>query len=174
MPKTIGNFFLKKGITIPQIIELINYSKVDTEIIKNTSDPKRFKNEKSFIDWQKKKRSIYTLVDEMNSLCGIMWFGRKDLPSDYIYPNNLNTADYIFTFAIRLYGVARGKKLAGEFMKHAFDLFTHTIEFKNSSSKGFWLEVGSDNLPAIKAYMAFGFEKSAENVKKGKQIMIKL
>jgi len=69
---------------------------------------------------------------------------------------------YSFTFAIRLYGNARGKGLAVKFMQAVF------ADFK---PERIWLETGKDNLAALKTYWRFGFRRVAES-KNQKVLMV--
>lgn len=151
--------FVQQGILDFHIDQLIQYSLTDPEIKKYTSDPKRFASIESFSQWQRQGRIIYTLIDQQQNLLGIIWFGQKDPPIDI--PAN-------FTFAIRIYGNARGQGLSQEFMKIAFnDLQKNQTE---THITGFWLETDQNNLPAIHSYQKFGF-KSISQID-GKNIML--
>ena len=75
--------------------------------------------------------------------------------------------DANFTFAIRIYGSARGLGLSQKFMKTAFaDLLQNQ---KDSQITGFWLETSNENSAAIHIYEKFGFKKN--NLIDDKQIM---
>ena len=140
--------FIQQGILDCQIDQLIEYSSTDPEVKKFTSDPKRFADKKSFFAWQQQGRIIYTLVDNYKNLLGIIWFGQKDSPLKNLSAN--------FTFAIRIYGSARGQGLSQDFMKTAFaDLQKN---HQDSQITGFWLETHQDNLSAIHVYQKFGFK----------------
>jgi len=141
------DIFVQQGILDYQITQLIDYSQTDLDIQKFTSDPKRFATKEAFFQWQQQGRIIYTLIDSHQNLLGIIWFGQKDPPIDI--PAN-------FTFAIRIYGPARGQGLSQEFMKIAFaDLRKNQTD---SHIAGFWLETHSDNSSAIHVYQKFGFK----------------
>ncbi|MFA5532773.1 MAG: GNAT family N-acetyltransferase [Candidatus Shapirobacteria bacterium] len=140
--------FVQQGILDCQIDQLIEYSNTDIEIKKNTTDSTRFKNRDMFNQWLKKGRIIYSLIDKNKNLLGIIWFGQKDPPIK-LKAN--------FTFAIRIYGPARGQGLSQIFLKTTFDDL-----LKNQSKSqitGFWLETFSTNLAAIHTYEKFGFKK---------------
>lgn len=139
--------FIQQGILDCQIDQLIEYSHTDSETKKFTSDQTRFADKKSFLTWQQQGRIIYTLIDYQQNLLGIIWFGQKDPPID-IKAN--------FTFAIRIYGSARGQGLSQEFIQTAFkDLLGNQ---KESYITGFWLETSVDNSSAIHVYQKFGFK----------------
>lgn len=143
------DIFIQQGILDCQIEQLIEYSRTDSDIQKFTSDPIRFADKNSFHQWQQQGRIIYTLTDPQQNLLGIIWFGHKDPPT--------KNTDANFTFAIRIYGPARGQGLSQEFMKTAFDDLLKNQ--KNSQITGFWLETSVDNFAAIHTYEKFGFQK---------------
>lgn len=159
------------GITPKQVRQLLNFSNNDSQVVKFTSDKKRFKNTKSFEKWSKEDRAIYTLVDKNGGLSGLIWFGKKALPSKK-FTTDVKSRNYGFTFAIRTYGVARGKGYAADFMKRAYKLFSLSTPYKSAKNKGVWLVTSYDNIPAIKIYKKFGFVKATRADKKGKIIMI--
>ena len=103
------------GIIPKQARQLLNFSKNDSQIIRYTSDKKRFKNIKSFEKWSSKDRTIYTLVDKNGDLSGLIWFGKKSIPAKK-FTKDVESKDYGFTFAIRTYGAARGTGYAAGFM----------------------------------------------------------
>jgi hypothetical protein len=152
--------FIHEGILDCQIDQLIEYSQSDSDIQKFTSDKTRFANKISFHQWQQQGRIIYTLSDSQKNLFGIIWFGQK-------YPSVKNVKAN-FTFAIRIYGPARGQGLAHEFMKITFNDFQKNQ--KKTKITGFWLETHQDNLSAINIYQKFGFKTVAEN--NGSLIMV--
>ena len=142
------DIFVAQGILDCQIDQLIQYSHSDPEATKFTSDPIRFANRLTFHQWQQQGRIIYTLSDSQKNLLGIIWFGQKDPPVKI----NAN-----FTFAIRIYGSARGQGLSQEFMKIAFnDLLKNQ---KNSHITAIWLETKQKNFAATHVYQKFGFKK---------------
>jgi len=151
--------FVQQGILDCHIDQLVDYSQSDSDVKKFTSDAKRFHSKESFFEWQRQGRIIYTLVDEQQNLLGIIWFGQKDPPISI----NAN-----FTFAIRIYGSARGQGLSQGFMKVAFnDLQKNQT---HSHITGFWLETSTDNLAAIHTYEKFGFKQNSQ--KDNKIIMV--
>jgi len=151
--------FVQQGILDCHIDQLVDYSQSDSDIKKFTSDTKRFNSKESFFEWQRQGRIIYTLVDEQQNLLGIIWFGQKDPPISI----NAN-----FTFAIRIYGSARGQGLSQGFMKVAFDDLQKNQT--HSHITGFWLETSVDNFAAIHTYEKFGFKQNSQ--KDNKIIMV--
>lgn len=147
-----------RGITSTNIIDLINYTNHDKKIAKYTHDQKRFISKKSFHKWIKDKKVIFTLVDNEQKLAGIIWFSKKPF-------QKVDKADYNYTFAIRLYSIARGKKLAFQFMKIAFDTFCNDLPKINK----FWLTTKVNNIPALKLYNKFGFKEEFQS--RGKTYM---
>jgi ribosomal protein S18 acetylase RimI-like enzyme len=140
--------FVQQGIMDCQIEQLIEFSQTDIDVQKYTSDKSRFQDRASFSQWLQQGRIIYTLINTNNNLLGIIWFGQKDPPVK-ISAN--------FTFAIRIYGSARGQGLSQEFMKIAFkDL---RLNHQKSHITGFWLETSVDNFAAIHTYEKFGFKQ---------------
>lgn len=150
--------FVQQGILDCQIHQLIEYSHNDLDVQKFTSDSTRFNDLSSFKNWLIQGRIIYTLTDKNKNLLGIIWFGQKEPPVD-IKAN--------FTFAIRIYGSARGQGLSQEFMKIAFDDLLKRTE--KTKITGFWLETSVNNFTAIHTYEKFGFKKN--NLIDNRQIM---
>lgn len=152
----------KKGVTDKQIDQLVEYSQSDSTIQKFTSDPVRFKDKKSATRWL---ASVfpYTLSDKDGNILGLTWFHKKDLP-ERVFSEKLNSNDFPLTFAIRIYGEARGKGYATVFMKKSFE------DYKPESV---WVETSFDNIPTIKLAEKFSFKKVTEPDERGKIIMIK-
>jgi len=144
-------FEIKKGILDRQIDQLIEYSLNDESVGKFTSDRERFKNRQAFEEWQQKGREIFTLNNN-NNLVGIVWTGLKE--------KQIGGKKYNKTFAIRIYGEARGKGLALGFMRSCI------------KEKGYWLETSNDNLAAKALYSKFGFKEVSKVDENGKIIMI--
>jgi ribosomal protein S18 acetylase RimI-like enzyme len=147
---------IRDGIDKKNIDELIAYSANDLDVAKFTSDRTRFASQESFDRWISKGRTIYSLVNDSENLIGITWFGYSEGG---------------FTLAIRLYGEARGKGLAGWFLKETMDRFMKTEEYSKGESQSFWLEVSKDNLPAVKTYEKLGFKFEREGTEPNKMIL---
>lgn len=148
-----------KGINDKQIDQLIEYSQRDENIGKFTSDKERFKNREAFEEWTKKKRTVFTLSDTLGNLLGIIWLGPKPLPTRK-YQTKVDSGKYQTSFAIRIYGEARGKGLALDFMKRSID------------TEGIWLEVSEENIAAKSLYSKFGFCQVSQPDENNKIIMI--
>lgn len=146
---------IKKGLSGENIDQLICYANQDSEVKKFTSDAKRFKDRKSYKEWLKKGRSIYALVNKKGELRGISWFGEEGEG---------------FTLAIRIYGEARGKGLAKDFLMETMVDFMKSQKYLKAKNKDWWLETSKDNTAAIKLYEKLGFKKSEEGKSKEKII----
>jgi len=148
----VNNFIFKSGITESQISELINYSNTDPQIFQYTSDKTRFATRDAFDSWIDRKHPIiYTLSNDQENLCGLIWFEKDD-----------SIPGYDYTFAIRLYDKARGQGLSFDFMKQAFD---------DLKPQNVWLKCSADNLPAASLYKKFGFKQITDPDENGKIIM---
>lgn len=146
------NIKFKKGISEKQIDQLIEYSLSDESVNKFTSDRERFKDRQAFNEWKNKGREIFTLNNENDDLVGIIWTGPKEM--------QIGDKKYNKTFAIRIYGEARGKGLSLGFMKNCI------------LEKGYWLETSDDNLAAKALYFKFGFKQVSQPDENNKIIMI--
>mgnify|MGYP001569754394 FL=1 len=164
------DYKFKKGITDTQIDQLIHYSKTDPQVIRFTSDPVRFKNKKKATKWFSDV-TPYTLSDSSGNLIGLSWFHEKRLP-ERAYLENLNFSDFSLTFAIRVYGEARGKGLSYDFMKKSFSYYMDS-RFRGNDKAGVWVEISFDNIPTIKLAEKFGFTIVSEPDERGKIIMIR-
>lgn len=149
-------FFFKKGITESQIEQLIRYAQTDEGVRHFTSDATRFASREAFNLWKKPNAQFYTLVDDENTLNGIIWFEELQLPEfdipQHIEVNAIDPNDYDTTFAIRLYGKARGQGLSSQFTQKAIEDFQ--LIFPNAKV---WLATSPDNIPAISSYKKSGF-----------------
>lgn len=156
------------GISKKQIRQLITFANTDQEVVRQTSDPKRFANLEAYEQWRKKGRTVYTLTNEKEDLLGILWIGEESLPDEQ-FIKSFDQTLYGVTFAIRLYGQARGKGLTQTFMKQAFTDFQTT---NPTEHPGIWLETSESNTPAVKSYTKFGFEQAAGADEHGRILMI--
>lgn len=160
-----------EGITLRQIGELIKFSNTDPIILSTTRDEERFTDKAAFDAWYQKLRKVYTLVDEHKKLLGIIWFGNKLMPKNTHYSSSLDTSHYAITFAIRLYGNARGKGLSKNFIDKAWGMYCESEEYLRNPNKGIWLETNINNFPAISAYKKIGFVLVSKPDDKGRVIM---
>lgn len=163
-------FDFKQGVAEEQISQLITFASKDPEIIRWTSDPKRFANYKAYEKWLKKERVIYTLADQEGNLQGIIWFGEERLPEKE-YIREINPSDYGITFAIRTYGEARGKGIAKVFMNKALKKFLHSERYKETTANGIWLETSVENRSAVGLYEKGGWSQIS-NPDENKRILM--
>lgn len=165
---TVHTLHINLGISEKQIRQLITFANTDPEVMHQTSDHKRFANLEAYEQWRKKGRTVYTLTNEKEDLLGILWIGEESLPDEQ-FTKSFDQALYGVTFAIRLYGQARGHGLTQTFMKQTFTDFQTTNPTKHPS---IWLETSENNTPAVKSYTKFGFEQAAGPDEHGRILMI--
>lgn len=162
----LSPYIIKKGLSEKQISELIEYANTD-EGLKFTSDPKRFKNRESFDNFSKDIIEYYALTNESDDLLGIIWFHDLDL-----YLNKENPSEYGISFAIRLYGEARGKGLSQPFTEEVLEDFKESEEYKSHPHNKIWLAVSPENEPAVKLYHKLGFKDLKIDKEHNKLLMI--
>lgn len=145
---------IRHGLSNKCVEQLISYTNSDKTIQEFTSDLKRFKDMKSYQEWLKKGRSVYSLVDEEGNLVGISWFGEENG----------------FTLALRIYGKARGKGLGYDFLRKTMEDFMKGEKYKKAKNQNWWLETSKNNIPAIKIYEKLGFKFDGFGENPGKAI----
>lgn len=163
VPARMDQYKFKKGITEDQIEQLVKYAQTDPDVINNTADTTRFKDKETFKEWIKiKNATIYTLSDSEQHLLGIVWVHPKPFP-ERDFTREFNPSDYPETIAIRMYGEARGKGLAFDFIKKAI---------QDYGKVNMWAETTQDNSAAVKLSHKLGFEQVSKADENGKIIMI--
>lgn len=157
---SLDSYHLNFSFTDKQIKQLINYSSTDPLVLQFTSDAKRFKNLSTFEAWLGKNPSYFVFSDKGENLIALVWFSHKKMPIS-------GFAEFNWSLALRVYGEARGKGLAKEFLNLALTIFKN-----QSPDRKIWLATSFDNLAAIKTYQKLGFKKVSEPNEKGKILMI--
>lgn len=181
MAQLIDEYKIKKGLSDKQISQLINYSSTD-EGLKFTSDKTRFKDRQSFDEFSKEIMAYYTLADDEDNLLGIIWFqdlsipviARNDSDKAISEESGMTDEEYGITFAIRLYGEARGKGLALPFTEEVMSDFEESEEYKNHPNKKIWLSVSPENEAAVALYRKLGFKDLKIDESHNKLLMIKV
>jgi ribosomal protein S18 acetylase RimI-like enzyme len=167
----VAQYTVKENLTEKQIGQLILYSQQDSLVRQFTSNAKRFQSREAYDKWVK-ERKVYVVSDIDGNLNGIAWFGRKSIP-DKAYEQEFDLEEFGVTFAIRLYGSARGKGIARNFMESTIRLFKESPEYSQTTTRGIWLETSNDNEPAKKLYLRCGFVQVSQPDEKSKIVMIK-
>lgn len=131
----------------------------DEELMRFTSDYKRMCLG-SYEAWYAKERYPFALLNKAGELAGIIWFGPKAFPdttkaglSTPQSPGN----DW-HTFAIRMYGAYRGKRLAFPFASFVFEAYTRFLPHHPV-----WLDTDAENAGAIRLYGKLGFKECGLN-----------
>ena len=57
-------------------------------------------------------------------------------------------------------------------MREAIDIFKRSSTYQQTENKGIWLETSFDNVPALNAYIRFGFRQVTNQDEKGKILMV--
>ena len=104
---------------------------------------KRFKDLEMANAWYAKNdRTVYTIAN--TAIAGLIWFGASQ--SEYI--------DGDYTFAIRVYEEAQGKRLARPFMNAAHEDFRRHAAYNGD----IWLSTDINNERAIELYEKVGYK----------------
>ncbi len=157
---------VKPEIEENEIQQLINLTKTDKKIRKYTRDFSRFSTKRKYMEWRENKKFVYTLINEVGGLLGIVWFCKENPPEEL--PDQKK---YPFTASIRLYPPARGKGLAKAFMKICLKDFVSTIVYKGSKNRGIWITILRENVPSRKLQSDIGFK---EVMTKGDRVIMVL
>lgn len=159
----VGSFYIHTGITPKQIRQLIAFTKAEKGPM--TRDKKRFMSKDQYEKWADKGRTIYTVTDSRlkdGNLRGIFWMGEKLLPERPDYKEYIDPNFYRYTFALRLYGPARGKGLSQLVLDECVRRFISNLTLPI----GVWLETDKENAISLRmaqkegARIVSGFDQS--------------
>lgn len=153
----LPDLWFQSGLQPAQIDQLVTLTQTDPLIGQTTHDLERFKSVASITNWLQGSREVVVLLDPTDQLLGIVWVSQKPLPTLPVELADLNLSQYSLTFAIRLYGLARGKGLAQEFLHSALEACLQAGRFTGK----LWLETKATNVSAIKTYQKLGFQQIA-------------
>lgn len=143
-----NGFQVYKGWNTSLANDIVEASKQKHVVESTPNDSlQRFRDLGSAIIWHDQgRRSVYSLRGD--ELAGIIWYDirlRPDLQANY-------------TFAVRMYQEAVGRKLAHTFMRAA-----HTDFALEKGNPAVWLETDESNTAAIRLYDKFGYELVARD-----------
>lgn len=147
--RTGQEFDVVVGITevLAEQLKRLSLDMTDTELQSGTSDRSRF-GEGSYEAWYSKDRTPFAAVDMEGNLAALIWFGPQDPPETLGESNG--TWD---TVAFRSYRPYRGAGLMKSFSQLVFTTYR-----KLRPGRAIWLQVNTDNDPAIALYGKLGFE----------------
>jgi hypothetical protein len=126
-----------------------------------TRDLDRFSSRERLEKWRQ-DREILCLVDARGSLLGIVWVGEKPMPqrSDYLDTDLMRRRGPRLTWAIRLYGAARGFGLSIDFAECAL---ANLLSGRRGRSSSLWHQTKAKNIAARSLARHLGFfEASGE------------
>lgn len=118
----------------------------------------RFRDEKAAEFWYSQNARVVYALAKQATLGGVIWFTQRlihELPADA-------------TFAIRMYNLARGQRLAGDFMAAVHSDFFE----RHPNSRGIWLKTDEDNFVALKLYNDQGYRQVGAP-RNGRVLMVK-
>lgn len=159
---------LRSVITLEQIEELIYFSNHDPEVIKDTSDFKRFADKEAFERWRAKGRALYILSNNEGRLKGIFWVGLKLIPEKE-FTKLVQPQDFGITVAMRIYGDVRAKGVGQPFAEASLREY---FKQRKDDMNGFWLEASGDNLAIQRIFGKLGFEVATKEDINKKILMV--
>lgn len=142
----------QRSLKDEDIRRLVAFSK--DQDVRFTSDADRFATIETAIDFIDSNTLTFYVLEHAGKLTGIIWY--------HSLKNPLGIKGWDISYAIRLYGCARGKGLSAEFTRATLEHFVTTDHYRLEPSHDVWLSVHKDNVPAIKSYLRCGFEEEAE------------
>lgn len=137
--------------------------KSDTELVKGTSDYKRF-GEGSYEAWFEKGRIPFAAVTDAGNLAAVIWFGKDEPPeltNGYAFPDREWE-----TIAFRSYAPYRGVGIMTP-----MSMFVAEMHDQTSPERRLWLEVNVDNEAAKHLYHKLGFVEVGNSVRNGRLVM---
>lgn len=154
--QTGNQYSLWHGLNQSHEKALLDFSKNDPLIGENTGDTTRFATPAKLHEWLSGERIMCVLTPQAkpDEMVGLIWFSREPWP---LAVGDQATKHSLWTFAIRLYGAARGQRLSSPFMQKAFAYFQ-----QKHPDEVVWLSTKSTNQISQKIYTRFGFTKVAE------------
>lgn len=178
--KEVSLIYIANSLSDDLIKQLLDYSKNDEVVRKNSSDGKRFADIESFNKWLKKGRTIYILTDNnQKQLLGFFWFGLRPLSKETIQLDekykDLKIANFNITIAYRLYKGLRGKRMFTKTFAQAIKDLVDSDFYKNKKEENlgnFWLETGFNNTNSINAMQKLRFNVIGKNPEKNKRAFL--
>lgn len=172
----IAPYTIQNNLSSLQITELLTYTATDKDIQENTSDwqtgdgrPGRFSSVVEFQSWRKSGKTIYTLKSDAQELAGIIWFSEKLIDTaKYAITKELSRL-YHTTLGIRLYGAARGRGQAKQFL---LETIATQLKSLGKTDLPIWLEVHKDNTRALHLYKNVGFFVAATSQSGDQDLLI--
>ena len=118
---------------------------IQPEILKWTpkDHKERFSSLEAANEWHERDPHVVYALARAAELAGVIWFTKKQTAD----------VDANYTFAIRMYELARGRGLSGEFASATLGDFNETTNYQESV----WLETDTNNTVALHLYEKLGF-----------------
>lgn len=141
-------FYIHRGLIPKHEDQLIVYTQSETDPVNLDNDQDRFMTREKLEIWKRKGRTVYVLTDrfdEDGDLRGIFWAGEMLLPEREDYTEPLDRETYRYTYAVRLYGSAKGEGLSHEFLSECIGDYRSGL----TRPGGFWVEVNVLNPRAL-------------------------
>jgi GNAT superfamily N-acetyltransferase len=112
---------------------------------------------------------VYSLIDSEKNLAGIVWFTPKIISLGKYKITQTEQQKYQTTLGIRLYGRARGHKLAKPFLRSAIKEYLKLLDKRELY---LWLEVHEDNVRAQHLYESMGFRQTAKSADNSQVLLL--
>jgi ribosomal protein S18 acetylase RimI-like enzyme len=146
---TTAGYTLERGWSDELAAQLVANSR-QSEILRHTprDAAERFSDEEAAHAWYESNHPTVYALARTAALAGVIWFSHR--------PRTEFDADY--TFAIRMYDMARGKGLAKPFVTASEADFR-----KKHEPRAIWLETDMENSAARNLYRSIGYKVIAAN-----------